>query len=78
MRRREGCVHSVPDGNAAAKSVADALCQGDGAAVLTFSGTLDDANNNCVPGENVALVFADGSLTLEQYLIAQGATPGCY
>ena len=50
----------------------------DGVVALTFSGTLDDANNNCVPGENVTLVFADGSLTLEQYLIAQGATPGCY
>lgn len=48
----------------------------DGVLAVTFSGTLDDANNNCIPGEHVTLVFADGSQTLEEYLIHQGAT-GC-
>ncbi len=64
-------------GNPTSAVLTNGFVKVDGAVALTFSGTLDDANGNCVPGENVSLVFADGSLTLEQYLIAQGATPGC-
>ncbi|GEM90057.1 hypothetical protein ODE01S_14910 [Oceanithermus desulfurans NBRC 100063] len=64
-------------GNPISAVLANGFVKVDGTVALTFSGTLDDANGNCVPGENVSLVFADGSLTLEQYLIAQGATPGC-
>ena len=48
-----------------------------GAVAVTFSGTLDDSNHNCVPGENVTLNFADRSTSLESYLIDElGATPG--
>ncbi|HHO58208.1 hypothetical protein [Oceanithermus desulfurans] len=65
-------------GNPTSAVLANGFVKVDGAVAVTFSGTLDDANGNCVPGENVSLVFADGSLTLEQYLIAQGMTPGCY
>jgi len=49
----------------------------DGTLAVAFSGTLDDANHNCVPGENVTLVFADRTTTLEQYLIDQGVRPEC-
>gem|GEM_PF-5574926 len=38
----------------------------------TCSGTLDDANGNCIPGENVSLVFADGTQTLEELLPDRG------
>lgn len=64
-------------GNPVSAVLSNGFVKVDGSVAVTFSGTLDDANGNCVPGENVGLVFADGSLTLEQYLIAQGATPGC-
>lgn len=64
-------------GNPVSAGLSNGFIKVDGAVAVTFSGTLDDANNNCVPGENVTLVFADGSMSLEQYLIAQGATPGC-
>ncbi len=50
----------------------------DGSVAVTFSGTLDDSNHNCVPGENVTLNFADRSTSLEDYLINEwGASPGC-
>jgi len=64
-------------GNPVSAVLSNGFVKVDGSVAVTFSGTLDDANGNCIPGENVSLVFADGSLTLEQYLIAQGATPGC-
>ena len=35
---------------------------------VTFDGTLDDANRNCIPGENLKLYHSDGTKTLEQYL----------
>jgi len=39
------------------------------ASVVTFAGTLDDANENGVPGDNLNLTFADGTqMTLEAYL----------
>lgn len=38
---------------------------------VTFSGVLDDANGNCVPGENVTLTFSSGSTSLEAFLIGQ-------
>ena len=41
----------------------------DSRAAVTFSGTLDDANGNEVPGENVTLNFADGeTVSLETFL----------
>ncbi|WP_457637897.1 hypothetical protein [Oceanithermus sp.] len=49
-----------------------------GTVAVTFAGTLDDSNNNCVPGENVTLTFADGKTTLEKYLMDQGARPCVY
>ncbi len=35
----------------------------DGAAAVTFSGTLDDADGNGIPGDNLLLVFASGDTT---------------
>lgn len=35
---------------------------------VTFDGTLDDPNKNCIPGENLKLYYSDGTKTLEQYL----------
>ena len=35
---------------------------------VTFDGKLDDANSNCIPGENLKLYHSDGTKTLEQYL----------
>jgi hypothetical protein len=42
-----------------------------GNSAVTFAGTLNDHNNNCVPGEHVNLTFSTGSTTLENYLINQ-------
>jgi hypothetical protein len=44
---------------------------------VTFAGVLDDANGNCVPGENLTLTFAGGqTMSLEAYLIQKlGASP---
>jgi hypothetical protein len=44
---------------------------------VTFAGVLDDANGNCVPGENLTLTFAGGqTMSLETYLIQNlGASP---
>jgi hypothetical protein len=44
---------------------------------VTFAGVLDDANGNCVPGENLTLTFAGGqTMSLEAYLIQNlGASP---
>lgn len=40
-----------------------------GAMVVSFSGRLDDENENGIPGENLDLVFADGTtMTLEAYV----------
>ena len=64
------------NGDLASVDLADGFVKVDGTVAVTFSGTLDDANENCVPGENVTLVFADGTMTLEAYLIDQGAS-GC-
>ncbi|WP_456481244.1 hypothetical protein [Oceanithermus sp.] len=51
----------------------------DGSVAVTFSGTLDDSNHNCIPGENVTLNFADRSTSLEDYLISEwGARPCPY
>ena len=37
--------------------------------IVTFAGTLDDANDNDIPGDNLVLTFADGTtMTLEAYL----------
>jgi hypothetical protein len=35
---------------------------------VTFDGTIDDPNKNCIPGENLKLYYSDGIKTLEQYL----------
>ncbi len=35
---------------------------------VTFDGTIDDPNGNCIPGENLKLYYSDGTKTLEQYL----------
>jgi len=44
---------------------------------VTFAGVLDDANGNCVPGDNLTLTFAGGqTMSLEEYLIQNlGAIP---
>lgn len=48
-----------------------------GGKVVTFQGILDDANGNCVPGENVTLTFSGGQTqSLEAFLIAGGAKTG--
>ena len=40
-----------------------------GVSAVTFSGTLDDENENGIPGENLVLVFADGeTMTFEALL----------
>jgi hypothetical protein len=41
----------------------------DGAAAVTFSGTLDDENDDGIPGDNLSLVFANGdTTTLEAFI----------
>lgn len=45
--------------------------------LVTFSGVLDDANNNCVPGENLTLVFASGTSSLENFLVGNGYVRPC-
>lgn len=42
---------------------------------LTFSGSLDDTNNNCVPGDNLIVRFSDASKSLEEILINDLDTP---
>lgn len=44
---------------------------------VTFTGVLNDANGNCVPGDNLTLTFAgEQRMSLEAYLIQQlGASP---
>ncbi|MCS7067004.1 MAG: hypothetical protein NZN28_00015 [Meiothermus sp.] len=42
-----------------------------------FRGVLDDANRNCILGENLSLSFAGGETNLEQYLIAHHAAKPC-
>jgi hypothetical protein len=37
---------------------------------MTFAGTLNDANENCVPGEKLNLTFASGSVPLETLLFS--------
>ncbi len=45
--------------------------------VVTFEGILDDANNNCIPGENLTLHFAGGqTMNLETFFTQHmGAQP---
>lgn len=38
---------------------------------VTFEGTLDDANQNCIPGDNITLTFSSGSTNLEAFLVSQ-------
>ena len=41
--------------------------------LATFSGNFgQDLNGNCVPGEDLNMVFSDGDKTLEQFLISSG------
>lgn len=40
----------------------------DGTLAVTWAGVLDDSNANGVPGENLTLTFADGTMTLEEFL----------
>lgn len=42
---------------------------------LTFFGSLDDMNNNCVPGDNLIVRFSDASKSLEEILINDLDTP---
>jgi hypothetical protein len=45
---------------------------------VTFSGTLDDANRNCVPGESLTLTFASGAnQSLEEFLIENQYLKSC-
>jgi len=47
--------------------------------VVTFEGILDDANNNCVPGENLTLRFTGGqTMSLEDFLIQQMGAQPCH
>ncbi len=64
------------DGTSAVDSIglSNGYVKIDGQVAATFSGTLDDANSNGIPGENVTVNFSDGSATLEQIL--QGLTSG--
>ena len=39
-----------------------------GTLAVTWTGVLDDSNSNGVPGENLLLTFADGTMTLEEFL----------
>lgn len=39
-----------------------------GRLAVTWAGVLDDSNGNGVPGENLTLTFADGSMSLEEFL----------
>ena len=53
----------------ASAKLSNGVVEVDGKTAVTFAGTLDDANGNEVPGENVTLNFADGeSVTLEAFL----------
>jgi hypothetical protein len=46
--------------------------------LATFSGTFgEDTNRNCVPGEDLNMVFSDGNKTLEQFLISSGQIKAC-
>jgi hypothetical protein len=46
--------------------------------LATFSGNLgEDTNGNCVPGEDLNMVFSDGNKTLEQFLISSGQIKAC-
>lgn len=47
--------------------------------IATFSGNLgfEDTNRNCIPGENLNMVFSDGNKTLEQFLISSGQIKAC-
>lgn len=50
-------------------AISEGSLQIDGKSAVDFAGTLDDANENGVPGENVTLTFAGGkTVTLEQVL----------
>ena len=52
----------------------DGAIRVDGATAVTFDGTLDDANDNGIVGDNVTVRFADGtSATLEELL--EGVAP---
>jgi hypothetical protein len=47
--------------------------------LATFSGTFgfEDTDRNCVPGEDLNMVFSDGNKTLEQFLISSGQVKAC-
>jgi hypothetical protein len=45
--------------------------------IVTFAGTVDDANHNCVPGDHVTLTFASGTTSLETFLIANHYVNAC-
>ncbi len=50
-------------------AISEGTLQIDGHSAVSFAGTLDDTNENGIPGENVTLSFADGkTVTLEQVL----------
>jgi hypothetical protein len=52
------------------------LVEVNGAKVVTFEGTLDNADRDEVPGENLWLTFSDGSADLESFLRSYaGAVP---
>ena len=53
----------------ASARLSEGVVEVDGTTAVTFAGTLDDANGNEVPGENVTLNFVDGeTVTLEAFL----------
>jgi hypothetical protein len=61
----------VRDGAGALQSVdlANGMLRIDGVVAATFQGTLDDANANHVPGDDLILTFKDGqTMTLEAFL----------
>jgi hypothetical protein len=47
--------------------------------IATFSGDLgfEDTNRNCIPGENLNMVFSDGNKTLEQFILSSGQVKAC-
>ncbi len=66
---------SVPGGKFVSAKLSDGTVKVDGK-IVTFSGMLDDANKNCVPGENVSVQFKDETKTLEQLFINNGIKAG--
>jgi hypothetical protein len=57
-------------------AISNGVIKVDGTLAVTFSGTLDDADEDSVPGENLNLVFAGGrTTTLEAFIMEHNVMP---